>query len=446
VLFVTASYPPDSVGGVELHVAGLARSLVAAGRAVSVFARAGRPDVPHLALQRGEHEGIPVTRVGNTFQDVTALTDLYRHEGLADAFEQELRRVQPDLVHIHHLTCLSTSIVDRCRAAGVAVVMTLHDFWMGCPRGQRITAALDTCPEIRLEKCLPCLRELWPHLLGRGALPPLPAAERDARDLAALAAYHASMRATLGALDLAVTPSAFLRALYADYGVPRERIVVVENGLPVAVWREAMAGQAAVVARRGGRPLRVGFVGSVLPSKGVHLIVEALRRLGDPAAFRLDVWGEALPFHNDRSYAERLADQAAGLGSSVAFHGAYENARLPAILAGLDVLVVPSLWYEAFGLTLREGFLAGLPVVAADHGAMAEAIEDGRNGLLFAAGDAASLAAVLRRLVDEPGLAARVAGRPEWVRDEVEAAAELAGHYDRLVPDRAAGPWAGGQT
>ena len=427
------------MGGVELHVAGLARALRAAGREPFVFARAGRPDVPHLAVVRDTVEGVPVTRVGNTFEDATTLAALYLHEGLADAFAAELDRVRPDVVHVHHLTCLSTRIVDRCRAAGVPLVMTLHDFWMGCPRGQRITAALDVCPEIRLDKCLPCLRELWPHLLGRGAAPDLPAEERDARDLGALEDYHASIRATLLAVDRLVTPSAFLRAVYAGYGIPRERIAVVENGLPVARWRAEMERLAPVVARRGSAPLRVGFVGSVLPSKGVHLAVEALRRLGDPGRFRLDVWGEALPFHNDRSYGQRLAEQARGLEASVRLHGAYDNARLPEILAGLDVLVVPSIWYEAFGLTIREGFLAGLPVVTADHGAMAEAVEDGRTGLLFAAGDAGSLADALRRLADDPALRARLAGRPEWVRDEVDAAAELTALYDRLAPGPAGG-------
>jgi glycosyltransferase involved in cell wall biosynthesis len=143
-----------------------------------------------------------------------------------------------------------------------------------------------------------------------------------------------------------------------------------------------------------------------------------------------------LPFHNDRTYGERLAALRAGMESVITLHGRYENDDLPAILAELDVLVVPSLWYEAFGLTIREAHLAGVPVVTANHGAMAEAVQDGRTGLLFQAGDAASLAAVLRRLADDPGLRARLQGRPEWVRDEREAAAELLGLYDQVAAGR----------
>ena len=190
VLFVTASYLPESVGGVELHVAGLARAMAAEGHEPVVLARTGRSGMSHLQTLTESIDGVPVTRLCNTFEDTTRFELIYAHEGIADVFATELSRIAPDIVHVQHLTCLSTLIVERCRAAGIPVVMTLHDFWMGCPRGQRITAGLDLCPTIRLEKCLPCLRELWPHLLGRGSDPDLPAEERDAADMARLEQYH----------------------------------------------------------------------------------------------------------------------------------------------------------------------------------------------------------------------------------------------------------------
>jgi glycosyltransferase involved in cell wall biosynthesis len=435
ILFVTASYLPESVGGVELHVAGLARVMGELGHRPMIVTRTGRPGLAQLQTVVESVDGVDVVRLANTFEDANAFELMYAHPGLADAFARELERLEPDVVHIHHLTCLSTLIVERCRAAGVPVMMTLHDFWMGCPRGQRITAGLDLCPTIRLARCLPCLRELWPHLLGRGSDPDLPAEERDARDMARLEQYHASIRDTLAQLDRIVTPSRFLRDMYVDYGVPPEKLDVIENGLPLERW----AGRPSRSAAPEG-PLRIGFVGSVLPSKGVHLLIEAFRLLGDPLGLRLDIWGEVLPFHNDRGYGERLEALRRGFESAITLHGPYANEELPGILAEMDVLVVPSLWYEAFGLTIREGFLSGVPVVTANHGAMAEAVEHGRTGLLFEAGDASALATALRRLADEPSLRAGLAAAPHRVRDEREAAIELLGLYDRLVARRGQGP------
>ena len=301
ILFVTASYLPESVGGVELHVAGLARSLRAAGHHVAVVARTGRAGLPHLQTVTDEVDGIPVVRLANTFEDATTLRSLYAHEGIADALMGVVQGFSPDVVHVHHLTCLSTALLDRLRERRVPTVMTLHDFWMGCPRGQRITAGLDLCPEIRLEKCVPCLRELWPHLLGVLPARDAPADERDAVDRAQLEDYHAAMRRVLAGVDRLVTPSDFMRRMFEDQGVPRGSIRVVANGLPTSEW--ASVGPRAP---RASGALRVGFIGSVLPSKGVHLLLEAHRRLGDPLGVQLHVWGEVLPFHNDRSYGERL--------------------------------------------------------------------------------------------------------------------------------------------
>jgi glycosyltransferase involved in cell wall biosynthesis len=343
---------------------------------------------------------------------------------------EAIEELQPDVVHVHHLTCLSMSILERLRARGIPTVMTLHDFWMGCPRGQRITAGLELCPEIRLEKCVPCLRELWPHLLGKGRAPEAATEEREAGDRALLEEYHATVHRVLHGVDVLVTPSAFMRRMYEAYGVPAGRIRVVENGLPTRAF------QGLRREARGAGPLRIGFIGSVLPSKGVHLLLGAVKRLGDPSSMRVDVWGEVLPFHHDRDYGQRLEVLRAGFESVVHLHGRYDNERVPEILSGFDVVVVPSLWYEAYALTIREAFLAGVVVVTANHGAMAEAVEDGVNGLLFEAGDEASLAQVLRRLLDDRQLLERLAVAAHPVRDEADTAAELLGVYEQMVSRR----------
>ncbi len=455
ILFVSAGYLPEAVGGVELHVAGLARAMTAAGHECAVFTRTGRPDVAHLATVTDTFEGVPVTRMGNTFEDATSLELIYAHEGIADVFMASVEAFSPDLVHIHHLTCLSTRIVDRLTEAGIPTVMTLHDFWMGCPRGQRITSALEPCPVIDLSRCVPCLRELWPHLLGAGAhsgTAVIDTAVIDTADREAVSRYHDAMLAVLGKVTALVTPSVFMRDTFEAQGVPVGRIEVVENGLPTGRWAGVAAERAAGTTRAVGRavgrdgasgaasgpgqpgtPLRVGYIGSVLASKGVHVLLEAARRLPDPARVVLDIWGEVLPFHHDRDYGARLDALRQGHEASIRLHGRYAQERLPGILAELDVVVVPSLWYEAYCLTIREARLAGVAVVVSDHGALAEAVRHDVDGLLFTPGDADALAAALSRLLDEPGLAARLVAASPTIRDESEAALQLRALYDRCV-------------
>jgi glycosyltransferase involved in cell wall biosynthesis len=238
-----------------------------------------------------------------------------------------------------------------------------------------------------------------------------------------LAEYDRHVHETLALPDVVLTPSQFHREAYVRYGVDADRIRVVPCGLP-----PMPVGQAA--PHSGG--LRIGFLGTLIPSKGAHVLLEAYRLLGRPEV-ALDVWGHWVPYHGDTGYLDRLKTTAASMPGTVQFPGRYGQEDVARILAGLDVLVVPSLWWESFSLVVREGFLAGVPVVASGHGAMAEAIEHGVSGLLFRPGDAADLAAQLRRLLDEPGLRERLAAHPKRVASVAEAAAAHEALYAALV-------------
>ncbi|HFD14976.1 MAG TPA: glycosyltransferase family 1 protein [Rhodospirillales bacterium] len=183
----------------------------------------------------------------------------------------------------------------------------------------------------------------------------------------------------------------------------------------------------------GGR--RIVFVGRLAPEKGVHLLIEAFARIADrfpdatldlvgPAEFSppefVDPWRRdpllrpLAPFlTRPGSYGEELRRRAASLGDRVRFRGAVDNARLPSLLAGAAVLVMPSLWEEPFGIPVIEAMAAGLPVVASDAGAFPETVAHDRTGLLVSRGDSEALAAALDRLLADPELRRRfgVAGR-----------------------------------
>jgi glycosyltransferase involved in cell wall biosynthesis len=146
-------------------------------------------------------------------------------------------------------------------------------------------------------------------------------------------------------------------------------------------------------------PKRIGFIGSVLPSKGIHVLLKAMALLNNPS-LECHIYGEILPFHGDNSYGERLKELVPP-NLPVLFHGRYDQEQLPQILQELDICVVPSLWWESFCLTIREAMLAGLPVVASNLGAMAEALREIDARLLFRPDDPEDLARVLTNLATD---------------------------------------------
>jgi rhamnosyltransferase len=407
VLFVSAGYPPGARGGTELHARDVAAALRRAGHEVAVFCREGDAARPDYAERDDVVDGVRVRRVNYNFGDAATFAFIHDNARLDEAFARYAAEVRPDVVHVHHLTCLSTGILDRAADVGLPLVMTLHDFWTVCPRGQRITADLERCETLDRTKCAPCLSKLWPHF----EISPQGLAELDAR-----------LRARLLRADVLIAPSESHRAKMLEFGLDPDRLVAVPHGLD---------GGALASARRERTELRrVAFIGSVIPSKGVQTLVEAFRRLERPGV-SLDVHGDALNFHGDTGYLDRL--RAAAGDAPVRFRGGYDPEALPGILRDADLVVVPSVWRESFCLTIREAFLAGVPVVASDLGAMSEAFAHGAGGLHVPPGDVGALTAALRSLVDDPARYRALAGSIPTVRALDDAAAETARLYERAA-------------
>ena len=428
ILFVTHAFVPEGVGGVELHCHHLASSL-AAKHAVAVLTRQGDPAKPDYALEESRQGPLTVWRLNHCFRDVGAFADTYRNERIDDAFDGLVERWRPDLVHVHHLIGLSTGILERTKRRGLPLVLGLHDYWFGCPRGQRIRDGLKVCHEIDRNLCVPCLKPQNYELraprtpLGRWLRRVRPPTRH--RGLRLLKQYDVDMRRVLALPDAIVTPSAFHREMYRNYGAEPERVHVVPYGIPAIKGTRRAADRAA--------RFHVGFLGTVIPSKGPHVLLEAYRLLGRPDV-ALDIHGNWVPYHGDTGYLTRMQAAAETIPGTVCFHGRYEPADVPRILSSLDAVVVPSLWYESYSIVIREAFLAGVTVVASGHGAMAEAIEHGVNGLLFRPGDAADLAEQLRRLIEDPELGRKLTAHPQQVASIEENAQRHLEIYRSLLP------------
>jgi glycosyltransferase involved in cell wall biosynthesis len=418
---VIHSWFPEGRGGTEIHARDVALALAARHHQVGVFARTSNPGQPEYTVTTEWQGPISVTRVNNTFQDLPAFPWVYKNRAIHEAYVRDANEFKPDLVHVHHLTGLSSTILEHVKGAGLPLVMTLHDFWSICPRGQRITKGLDLCRSIDRDRCYTCLSDLWPTMFASRDTEPTIVDVRGKLSPQILAEWDRHMAYVFNLCDVLIAPSAFHAERMLDFPIDPDRIMALPHGMN----QDPIKGSA----RDPRRPVeRIGFIGSVIPTKGVHVLVEAFRRLAPPGV-ELHIHGEAMPFHGDASYLERLKGLAEDL--PVTFHGAYDVEALPRILAGLDILVVPSVWWESFCLTIREGLLAGVAVVASDLGAMREALDGERNGLLFRAGDPDDLAKKLARLIDDPVLREHLGDRSTAVKTMDVYATELEGIYER---------------
>jgi glycosyltransferase involved in cell wall biosynthesis len=165
-----------------------------------------------------------------------------------------------------------------------------------------------------------------------------------------------------------------------------------------------------------------------MPSKGLHVLIDAFRGLTENA--RLTVFGGA-PAGDPGEYARGVLASAAD--RRIAFPGRIDPREVASAFRAIDVLVVPSLWFENAPLTIREAFASHTPVVASRCGGMAECVRDGIDGLLFAPGSVADLRAALRRLARDPELIATLSRQAPPVKTIAQQAVELDASYERLM-------------
>ncbi len=403
VLYVVHGFPPDTWAGTEVYTLNLAREMAKRGHEVAVFARVPprSDDDADFAVREEDFEGLRVLRMRHALRHAS-LRESYLQPRAEEAFRRVLRAEEPDVVHFQHLIHTSVGLVDVARELGLATVIHCHDYWALCARVQLIRPDGERCPDNMGAGCYACVKEK--HLGRIPAFKRLGAAGGTVfeemmaalgfADYAEMAERGERVLSAYAACDLQVSPSRFLRdKLLASGRFDPHAFLYSDNGM-----RTDHVRALAKTPDPEGR-VRFGFVGSLVWYKGGEVMVRAMERLaGLPAV--LNVHGAFDPEADE--HHKELAELA---GDNVRFLGRFDNARLSEVYAEIDVLVVPSLWYENSPITIHEAFLTRTPVVASGIGGMAEYVRDGVDGLHFAVGDEASLAAAMRRFVDEPGLA-----------------------------------------
>src|SRR5262245_28747460 len=168
VLLLCHGLPPESVGGVAQPVAGLAGALVDPGHDVHVLARTGDPARAQGALYREAAGNPAITRCVYRWEGLHDLHSIYTCPPMAATLRQFLaaERAQGrafDVAHVHHLTGLSTDAMSVFAEFATPVVLTLHDYWLLCPRGQMWHHRGEVCERVEAARCGECLALTFPH-------------------------------------------------------------------------------------------------------------------------------------------------------------------------------------------------------------------------------------------------------------------------------------------
>jgi glycosyltransferase involved in cell wall biosynthesis len=397
VLFVHNQYqqPSQQPGGEYIVVLAEEGVLRAAGHRVVEYIRQN-DEIKDYGL--GSKATLPLRTVWawDSYREIKAL----------------LARERPDLAHFHNtFPLISPAAYYACRAAGVPVVQTLHNYRLLCP------AAIFSRDGRVCEECIK-------HSVWRGVLH---GCYRDSRaattTVALMLAVHRRLSTWTHLVDCYIALTEFGRRKFIEGGLPAEKIAVK----PHFVFRDP-----GVRDTRGEYAL---FAGRLAEEKGLPTLLAAWERMRNPVPLEIVGDGPLRPTLQNQAHRRMMG--------SIHFCGWMSPDRTLATIKQARFLVLPSECYETFGLVAIEAFACGVPVIASRLGAMEEIVEDGRTGLGFTPGDPEDLAAKVEWAWTHPkemeamGRAARAEYEAKYTADrDYQTLMEI---YERAIAIHKAG-------
>ncbi|WP_336810427.1 glycosyltransferase family 4 protein [Bosea sp. MMO-172] len=377
ILVVAHNHPSLHPGGTEIFAHDLTQAYREQGCEVLFLGATN-------AMHRGPHPGTALQAIGEDVLLWSAHYDRFHmsqidHYGTLQDLATLLEEFRPDVIHVHHLVLIGAEFLTLARRLlpQAAIVMTLHDYYPICHHDGLMVRPGDRqrCNGSSPSACHGCFPEIGSdRFLLR---------ERF-------------IKTHLAAVDRFVAPSRFLCQRYVDWGLPGERIEVIANARPTQ--------EAAPHRQATGRRTSFGYFGNLNPWKGVLPLLQAaqLLRASGETEFSLRIHGGA-PFQSEAFTA--AFETALGGAEGVVTHcGPYSRDEVPGLMAEIDWVVMPSIWWENAPLVIQEAFQHRRPPIVSAIGGMAEMVRDEIDGLHVRPGDPVALARILRRAMEEAGL------------------------------------------
>ena len=292
---------------------------------------------------------------------------------------------KPEVVHFHNTFPLISPLAVQAASKYAPVVMTLHNYRTACAAGVP-TRDGKVCSLCLDKKCVWDGVKQWCY---RGSLAAtLPLAIN-------IALYRRLLPKWVSRF---IVLSEFQKRKMVEYGWPAEKIAVKENFVDrVTTFAEATAVKEHV--ERVEKKDQIVYVGRLSKEKGVETLINAFKILSVSSVYSV-VKNLKLIIVGDGEDRQGLEEMACGL--NVEFVGQKSAGEVRRIMGKSKLSVLPSEWWETFGLTVVESMLQGTPVVVSNLGALPDIVQDGRFGEVFEAGNVEACAAAIKRLLSRP--------------------------------------------
>lgn len=429
IVFLLHQFLPRHFSGTEQLTLKLAHALRSRGHHPVIVAAeplTARDDPTRV--ETDEVEGLRVHRI----HGARLGPDWFDQDIMSPAVEGAIGRIldeeKPDIVHVHHFAILGAGFLREAASRGLPVVFTATDFWWICPMSRLELPDGSICsgPRRDASNCLAhlaglALRRRQPALgaiaartpavawsgLAAASRSPLLSRSKPLNAIASLTRRAERLASLADHVDLVLAPTPPVHEALAGAGFAPEKLRLIPHAV------ECPAAPPSPPPPVQG-PVTVGFVGSLLPHKGAHILVQSLAHLPPGLDLKVVIYGDP---ELDQPYIERMRTAAGKTAYPVEFRGVFPERSFGDILRDIDIVVLPSIWMENRPLTLLTALHARRPVIVSDMPGMTCEVAHGENGLVVPPGDAAALGAALASLAGDPALRHALAAHPRRPAD-----------------------------
>lgn len=371
ILFVVHQFFPQWYTGTERFVLNNIRQLRKMGYNIEVLTYGHLDNHPFF-----EQDGILVRNYYYDNFKITCIKSLNKKfssdfdindESSQTFFDNYLRNNKFDIIHIAHPMRLG-GILYIAKSLKIPTIITLTDFWLLCPGVQGIRKNGTLC--LNPDGGKNCSSYCYPTI-----------------SYEKIANRYSKIKNYLEIADIVVSPSYFLANVFQEkFDID---IKVIYHGIDYSSITPTNR------LYNCDKSLKIAYIGTILPHKGVHLIVQALKHFNDN--LKIYIFGGIY----DEIYIEKLLSDSKN-EKRIFFMGGYEDSEITQIMNSVDMTICPSIWWENSPITILTSFAYQVPVIGNNIGGCQEFIKNGINGIHFNFNDPKDLASQLSFLSKNP--------------------------------------------
>lgn len=457
VLFVHCFFP-DHIYGTEVHTYNIAKNLQKLNwDPIIVTAKFPGEKKEKSMVTYYEYDGIPVFCIDKNYLPNKRIRDTYHQEEMRSILRRMLKELEPDMVHATHIINHTSVLYEVLAELDIPCMATMTDFFGHCFNNklQSFDGKMCIGPNQSRSNCLMCLHaariqngsafSLEKIIIRHSTLAKfecLIAKQFKKSSLAEKITRRVGGERLLNIMDniediihrpdvlksayknlkCAVVPTRFTEKMY------------VENGLEVPLHRITFGvdiNDKVKKKKTANDSIVIGYIGQIDYHKGTDLLINAFKKAKNNEKAQLLIYGSE---NQVPCYVNELKSLVRDV-SHIYFKGTFPQNQLPDVLSEIDVLVIPSRWYENSPLILLSALAAHTPVIVSDVEGMTEFIIEGENGFSFPINDTNRLSDILEDLINHPDIIAKMQRATYYNKDSYKMTQELVRVYDEVLKE-----------